>query len=157
MEVRGRSGSGHKTHRLNALELGQPGVGAFDRRRNLTSGPAASQYGARLRAGGSLHGDNRAGSDLRLLLDGRFNVLWMDVEPRRGDDHLALAPQKAQLARFLPLCNVTGCQPFVLARAEFAALPGGAGDHGAAHEHLAVGASLTSRPASGLPMVPLAT
>ena len=122
----------------DALEVGQFGVGPLDGPRGPVSRAPAGQHGARFRAVRRLHGHHRARRDLRLLFDGRFNVFGMNVEPRCGNDHLALAAQKLEFARFLPLGNVARGQPLVLTRTQFAALPDGAGDHGPAHQHFAV-------------------
>ncbi len=99
---------------------------------------------------GGIHGDHGAGGDVGLFLDGGFNVLGINVDTRRGDDHLALAPKKAQLAGLLAFREVAGGEPAVLARTQFAVFPGGAGDDRAAHENFAVGSELDLAPGERL-------
>ena len=75
---------------------------------------------------------------------------WM-LTPRRSNNHLALAAQKPQLARFLPLRNVSGRQPFFL-RAGGARRPARWRSEimGPRTSTSPSGASLTSRPAMRL-------
>ena len=74
----------------------------------------------------------------------------MNIDARAGDDDFALAAQEAQLAGGLGLGQIAGGEPLVFALPQLAARPGGAGDHGAAHQHFAVRADLHFTPGERL-------
>ena len=138
----GQVGLGPEHPAADALKIVQALVGALDGRRSLVAASVHGQHRAGLRAACRLHRHHGAGRDLRLLLDGRLEILGMKVDTRRGDDDFALAPEEAQLASGRALGQVARGQPLVRARAQLAAGPRGRGDRLAAHQHFAIGPQL---------------
>ena len=96
------------------------------------------QHRAGLRPGCSLHRHHSAGCHARLLLDGRFQIFGVQVHPRGGHDHLALAPQEAQIAARHALGQVAGGQPLLRARLQRPAGPGRVRDRLTTHQHFAI-------------------
>ena len=78
----------------------------------------------------------------------------MDVHAGGGDDDVALAAEEAELAGPSSVGEIAGGEPLALAGVHATGAPGGGGEHGAADEDLASSPMRTSRPGSGLPMVP---
>ena len=86
-----------------------------------------------------------------------LEIFGMNVDACRGDDDLAFAAEEAQFAGGLRFGQIAGREPVVFALAELAAGPGCVEIMGPRTRTSPSAPILTSRPGSGLPMVPLAT
>jgi len=74
----------------------------------------------------------------RLLLDRRFQIFRVQVQPRGRHNHLALAAQKTQLARRLGLRQIACGEPLIGTRMQRPCRPGSMRNGRPAHQHFAI-------------------
>src|SRR5713101_6807346 len=131
---------GPEDPRSNALIFGKRGVGAFDgRARGRFLRIFHQKNGARFGVAAAFEWNDHAIHYAGLFANGSFEVLGIDVETGRCDDHVFFAPAESQVALGVEFAQVAGAQPALLLRGpESSLFPVAAGNIFTADENFAV-------------------
>ncbi len=124
----------------NALVFRKRRIGSLDGcpREGITR-LIQQQYGASLGIAIAFDWNDDAIAHARLLAQGGFQILGINIQPRWRDNHIFLAPPKTQVAFGIECPQIACVQPaFFAARLEGASLPVACGDVFSAHENFTV-------------------